>query len=113
MDAQLKAKWVEALRSGEYKQTKGTLRDGDSFCCLGVLCDITQHGQWVKPSEAGVYRPGVYRYHLGGDVYSTMYFPWRLKPEFGLTDDDLHPLMDMNDKGQSFAQIAAHIEVYL
>jgi hypothetical protein len=36
--------WVEALRSGKYKQAKHALRDirKDSFCCLGVLCDIAK-----------------------------------------------------------------------
>lgn len=33
-------KWTKALRSGEYKQTKGTLQDSRGFCCLGVACDI-------------------------------------------------------------------------
>lgn len=33
-------KWIDALRSGKYKQGRGTLKDGDSFCCLGVLCDV-------------------------------------------------------------------------
>lgn len=32
-------KWIAALRSGKYKQTRGRLQDGDGFCCLGVLCD--------------------------------------------------------------------------
>ena len=40
MDARIKALWIAALRSGEYKQGKHQLRDGDSFCCLGVLCNI-------------------------------------------------------------------------
>ena len=39
-------KWVEALRSGKYKQTRGALRDGDAFCCLGVACDISGTGKW-------------------------------------------------------------------
>lgn len=30
--------WCNALRSGEYKQTRGALQDEDGFCCLGVLC---------------------------------------------------------------------------
>ena len=47
MDADLKAKWLEALRSGKYEQTQGTLRDGDAFCCLGVLCDLTGRGKWI------------------------------------------------------------------
>jgi len=33
-------KWVLALRSGEYSQTKGTLQDEQGYCCLGVACDI-------------------------------------------------------------------------
>lgn len=58
MNREIKADWVEALKSGEYVQTKGTLNrvspgtfvDGNvvdsvteeapiGFCCLGVLCD--------------------------------------------------------------------------
>ncbi len=33
-------KWVEALRSGKYKQTRSVLRDRVGFCCLGVACDL-------------------------------------------------------------------------
>jgi hypothetical protein len=40
MNPQIKQKWVDALRSGEYQQTKGRLHDEDGFCCLGVLCDL-------------------------------------------------------------------------
>lgn len=40
MDAQLKAKWVTALRSGDYQQTKNTLQDRIGFCCLGVLNEV-------------------------------------------------------------------------
>lgn len=37
--------WCDALRSGEYKQVKGTLcgirKDGEvGYCCLGVLTDL-------------------------------------------------------------------------
>lgn len=45
MKPEIKALWLEALRSGEYDQTKGWLAvpkdDGAvGYCCLGVLCDI-------------------------------------------------------------------------
>jgi hypothetical protein len=40
MNPEIKKKWIEALRSGEYKQGKGYLNQGDNYCCLGVLCDI-------------------------------------------------------------------------
>jgi len=33
-------RWVEALRSGEFKQTKKQLKHGKGYCCLGVLCRI-------------------------------------------------------------------------
>ena len=43
--------WIKALRSGEYKQTQGLLRVKNSFCCLGVLCDLQRKdgggGRWV------------------------------------------------------------------
>lgn len=38
MNAELKAKWVEALRSGNYRQCAEVLHnDAGQFCCLGVL----------------------------------------------------------------------------
>ena len=40
MNPVIKAKWVAALRSGKYKQAQGSLRQGNKFCCLGVLCDL-------------------------------------------------------------------------
>lgn len=41
MDPELKKKWVEALRSGRYKQGTEMLRSlDDEFCCLGVLCEV-------------------------------------------------------------------------
>lgn len=33
-------KWIDALRSGEYSQARGQLKDGDSYCCLGVLAVV-------------------------------------------------------------------------
>ena len=35
-------KWVEALRSGGYKQGVGCLYDShhDKYCCLGVACKV-------------------------------------------------------------------------
>ena len=40
MNQEIKAKWLNALRSGEYKQTDDQLRDSQGYCCLGVLCDL-------------------------------------------------------------------------
>jgi hypothetical protein len=44
MDPNIKTLWVNALRSGQYKQISGRLCkvvNGDAcYCALGVLCDI-------------------------------------------------------------------------
>ena len=32
---------MTALESGDYKQGRDRLRDGDDFCCLGVACDLS------------------------------------------------------------------------
>lgn len=40
MKAKIKKQLIAALRSGEYEQGNGCLKNGNNFCCLGVLCDI-------------------------------------------------------------------------
>jgi hypothetical protein len=45
MNQEIKALWVEALRSGEYRQGQEYLgyknhRGEMEYCCLGVLCEI-------------------------------------------------------------------------
>ena len=41
MNQEIKAKWVNALRSGDYEQGQGALKNPDGqYCCLGVLCDL-------------------------------------------------------------------------
>lgn len=49
LDPELKSAWLKALRSGDYPQGTGQLRNSDDeFCCLGVLCDVVE---WVTPIE--------------------------------------------------------------
>lgn len=47
LPAEVKAKWLEALRSGKYKQTQDVLYSPETkgFCCLGVLehCMLDGH----------------------------------------------------------------------
>ena len=45
MKKQIADRWVKALRSGKYKQGKEALHwtnGEDTFCCLGVLCELYQ-----------------------------------------------------------------------
>lgn len=58
MDKRWADKWAAALRSGEYKQGRDSLRMKSEqgalhFCCLGVLCDLV-----AKENPAVVWRDG-------------------------------------------------------
>lgn len=52
MNQEVKILWVNALRSGNYKQTKKALADSNGYCCLGVLCDLAiQNGLSIDVKE--------------------------------------------------------------
>ena len=56
MDKEIKTKWTEALRSGEYEQGRHCLLNGGKFCCLGVLTDVYcgETGKaWEDVAESG------------------------------------------------------------
>lgn len=59
MKEDIKRRWLKALRSGEYKQSRTYLKSENGFCCLGVLCDILQKDgvtAWteLKSEDGGV-----------------------------------------------------------
>lgn len=54
MNPEVKAKWIDALTSGEYSQTKRCLRDKNGYCCLGVLTDL-----YIKETGQGKWVPGI------------------------------------------------------
>lgn len=84
MDAEIKRKWIKALRSGTYKQGRNQLRKGDAYCCLGVLCDVT----------TGTFNYSQFRRHFASDF-----------------EDQL---VGMNDtQGKSFGEIADFIDANL
>ena len=57
MNKVIKGKWLKALRSGDYTQGIGHLKDGrkggrnTTYCCLGVLMDIQGHSLDKKSSS--------------------------------------------------------------
>lgn len=55
MDSGLKKQWVDALRSGSYRQSTGYLRDDidNGFCCLGVLCEILVEKERLERVDIG------------------------------------------------------------
>ena len=99
-------KWVEALRSGKYRQTTGVLRDRDGFCCLGVLCDISETGKWEQGNDGEWYHQG-YTDVLPKPVQQLV----GLRTNFGrINGSQGHNLSEMNDIEYSFASIADVIE---
>lgn len=110
MDKELLAKWIAALRSGEYKQTRNRLRDSRGYCALGVLCDVIDPTAWKR---------SVY---TGGWVWhgNETALPPRIAKEVGMQPTSLsfhHPIADgrsitdLNDRcGSTFIHIAEVLE---
>lgn len=97
MNKEIARKWVDALRSGEYKQTRGRLRSGDRFCCLGVLCEI--NGTRWNAAKGWLALDA-------DDIYDKAELPvgdFKDRPSTGR-------YATLNDDGVSFAEIASQIE---
>jgi hypothetical protein len=113
MDADLKAKWVEALRSGKYGKGQGRLhdeRDG-TYCCLGVLCkvlgadfdDATDEEKFLEYDHVPVLNGRVLSHRDDEELEEAFCV------EIGLPDQGT--LIAMNDdQEKSFAEIADYIE---
>lgn len=95
-------KWVKALRSGKYKQTKRLLQDVNGHCCLGVLCEISPTKPLMNSSK-----------FLSGNtlISQERVQNWaELQSSAGNTDDD-HSLASLNDEGYTFDEIADIIQL--
>lgn len=92
LPADVKKKWLKALRSGKYKQTKGTLCDGKGYCCLGVLEQVTEGRIEEDPyEEFGVAtEPSVNFWQRIGAKVDTQY-------SCDVHDKQVAQLMKMND----------------
>lgn len=103
MNEEIKVKWVEKLRSGEYVQGHGVLRFNDEYCCLGVLCDIVDPDGWDG------------RYYVFSDQSGFAAPPPPLMDEINLDNVAAITLIGMNDgmypdRKHSFSEIADWIE---
>lgn len=92
MDAEIKRKWVAALRSGKYRQgfnaLSSTTREGQVLCCIGV-------GFCVAKPEENVCAHGT----------------TDAAQKLGLTPAQEFALVGLNDDDEaSFAAIADYIE---
>lgn len=106
MNAELKSKWIAALQSGNYQQGRSflriTSRDGEQFCCLGVLCEVAGVPRWKGDDNSYVFGPDELEDRGSGFI------------EGPLADGiDQRPLAALNDVGASFAVIADYIEKHI
>lgn len=113
MKAEIKKLWVEALRSGEYKQTTGQLRDNNSFCCLGVLCNLHALAHpdiATKQKYRCKYMGNSYILPNAAKVWAGLKLLYGDEVTIG---DHTTDLADHNDNGRTFEQIAKAIEEQL
>jgi hypothetical protein len=118
MNPDVKAKWLEALRSGKYRQGGGFLKINgkngaeDRFCCLGVLCELAVEAGVTERLSEGYET----RYGVSGDDTNTAVLPGHVRQWAGL---DSHAgsygngdrsLTGDNDGGVPFNDIADIIE---
>lgn len=113
--------WVDALRSGDFKQGQNVLRANRKYCCLGVACEQYHNevgGQWTDQPELG--RQTFTAKHAA--YAATFDLPTEVAEWLLGNKDDTDPyLIDEtgethlasrlnDDKGYTFAQIADAIE---
>lgn len=124
MRKEIAERWVAALRSGEYEQTVGYLQTEHGHCCLGVLCDLhmreTGLGEWRPPGSGDSPHTRCYRDDLG--VYGEYTPPVGVRTWADMEEDPCiqvqllngavtaKEIVQLNDHGFSFAQLADLIE---
>ena len=114
MDAELKSKWVTALRSNEYTQGSGYLKQqhpvtgGVRHCCLGVLAEVMG-----VPSHPSAQQNGSFVFAFES-ADENAYLPFDEDADDFVFDYEIQSeLARMNDTGKTFSEIADHIEAVL
>jgi hypothetical protein len=105
IDPAFKKQWVKALRSGKYKQGSDALATGDplsieSYCCLGVACDLIDSTAWISDDDSMFKRHYGWKGHGSGTTLNLSFVTGRVGEK----------LSRMNDAGMDFSEIADWIE---
>ena len=114
MNKAIKEKWVAALRSGEYQQCAGALRkehagSPDTFCCLGVLCDIVDSKGWRSPYNTLTNK----KQFVFNGMHSSNGLTNELRGTLSVNTQEEIELVRLNDNGRDFSYIADFIEEHL
>ena len=131
-------KWVDSLRSGEFKQGIGKLRHAedareitpeDTFCCLGVACELYRRenpetSEWVNGHTGVNFRVSIDpepEFHDECDIdlppvvakwlgLASVEGRYLVPPQGGPRQLDFTYLTNDNDRGATFEEIATIIE---
>ena len=124
MDPEVKKRWLDALRNGEYQQGRHSLKRafpyfGDpeladenraySYCCLGVLCEIEAPDEFRAEGTSHYYLEQDDEKWFGNQKH-TSHLNKKLLTRFGIDRGSMYSLASMNDGGESFEKIALWIE---
>lgn len=99
---ELLTKAIAAMRSGEFRQCRDDLRDGNAFCAVGLICEVyrreTGRGEW----DGHCFVLGDNRNHgtLDADTREAL----------GLTKQETNVIEMHNDAGVSLSVIADYVE---
>ena len=109
MNIDVKRRWIEALRSGQYRQGAGYLRATDgTWCCLGVLCAVVGYAVPAADRNALTLAIDDAAYAHGYTVVETLF------EGSGATTGDFMRLNDSTTaQHQTFEQIASYIDACL
>lgn len=114
MKPEIKARWLAALRSGEYVQGRDSLRRDlwtpasapgemtDAFCCLGVLCDLAAREGVVEWDGTDVRY--TFPQNARGECWENNVLPLPVMVWAGLAEDN--PRVACNVGGYTSANVA-------
>jgi hypothetical protein len=117
LNTEIAEKWVTALESGEYTQGIGVLQQNGKYCCLGVLCELAVKEGIIQPPTPDMDDTYQYGSHQtwSSETLPDEVIDWaQMISNEGLIslnydDKSYSSLVDMNDSGVSFKQIAEKI----
>lgn len=56
MNTITRKQWIEALKSGKYKQTRKVLGNTEGHCCLGVACEVAGYEKSLSEDSTYLYK---------------------------------------------------------
>lgn len=115
-------RWLDALRSGKYRQGREYLNRGGNYCCLGVAAKAVFDADWVTVPAVralgaaggpckGLPDPQAFTEEVDTEWVDTVSLPLPMLQALGLSEAAQDDLMQANDTDRlSFREIANMIE---